>query len=98
MIRSNPAGSALLLHPSDSVVVMKSAVKAGEPVVIRSGTLTAAKSVPAGHKMAAVEIPDGAPIRKYGQIIGFARGRIAPGEHVHTHQLAMKDFGPDYEF
>ena len=30
--------------------------------------------------------------------IGFAQGVIAPGEHVHTHNLAMRDFGRDYAF
>ena len=31
-------------------------------------------------------------MRRYNQIIGFASRDIAPGEHVHTHNL---DMGPD---
>src|SRR5262249_18322169 len=49
-------------------------------------------------KIAVAEIADGAPVRRYGQIIGFAQGRIAPGAHVHTHNVAMKEFGRDYQF
>ncbi len=37
-------------------------------------------------------------MRKYNQIIGFATADIAPGEHVHTHNLAMGDFDRDYAF
>src|SRR5687767_667256 len=45
-----------------------------------------------------MEIPDGAPVRRYGQTIGFAQGCVAPGEHVHTHNLAMREFGREYAF
>jgi len=40
----------------------------------------------------------GAPVKKYGQVIGFAKGDIAPGDHVHTHNLVVKDFARDYAF
>ena len=35
-------------------------------------------------------------VRKYDQIIGFASGAIAPGAHVHSHNLAMGDFERGY--
>ena len=38
------------------------------------------------------------PIRKFGQIIGFASRPIAPGEWVHEHNCAMKDFARDHRF
>ena len=56
------------------------------------------QSIGAGPKIALTEIPDGGAVKKYGQIIGFAQGRIDPGAHVHTHNLVMKDFGRDYQF
>src|SRR5205823_824795 len=43
-------------------------------------------------------IADGEPVKRYGQVIGFAKGNIPPGEHVHTHNLIMKDFDRDYAF
>ena len=54
--------------------------------------------VPRGHKVALRSIAQGEPVRKYGQIIGFASGTIAAGEHVHVHNLAYGDFDRDYAF
>lgn len=48
--------------------------------------------------MAARDIPAGAPVRRYGQIIGFASRPIGAGQHVHMHNLAMGDFTRDYAF
>src|SRR5690242_19063728 len=48
--------------------------------------------------MAIAPIADGEPVRKYGQIIGFASKLIAPGQWVHEHNVAMRDFARDYRF
>jgi len=57
---------ALLLHPGDSVAVLKRPVKAGDELRNGSLPLRATENVMAGHKIAVTEIPDGAPVRKYG--------------------------------
>jgi altronate hydrolase len=49
-------------------------------------------AVPAGHKVARKAIACGAPVRRYGQIIGFATADIAADDHVHTHNLAVRAF------
>lgn len=54
------------------------------------------RDVPAGHKVALAPIAEGAAIVKYGQTIGFAREPIAPGEHVHTHNVVVRDFDREY--
>jgi altronate hydrolase len=89
---------AVLLRESDSVAVLKQPVQAGDELVNGSFQVRIVQSIAPGHKMAVADIPEGAPVRKYGQIIGFALGKIAPGEHVHTHNLVLKDFGRDYQF
>ena len=89
---------ALRLHPTDNVAVLKAPLRAGDELSNGSLRLRAARNIGAGHKIALADMADGAPVRRYGQIIGFARGPIAPGDHVHTHNLAMKDFGRDYQF
>src|SRR6266446_4038389 len=89
---------ALRLRENDNVAVIKRPFKADTELVNGAVRLTVAKPVPPGHKIALATIADGEPVRKYGQIIGFAKGLIAPGEHVHTHNLEMKDFGRDYQF
>ena len=82
------ADFALLLRDTDDVAVIKRPVRAGTELFNDSIRLIAGRDIPAGHKLALKAIPDGAPVRKYGQVIGFAKGDIAPGDHVHTHNLA----------
>ena len=65
---------ALRLDPSDNVIIAIDDIPAGaEP----AGGVRARERVPKGHKMAAVPVGEGAPIRKFGQIIGFASRPIA---------------------
>lgn len=47
--------------------------------------------VPVGHKVALKAVPQGAPVMKYGHVIGYATQDIAAGEHVHSHNLAFGD-------
>jgi altronate hydrolase len=73
------------LHPADDVVVARAQLVGGavvEGVAVRG-------LVPAGHKVAVRAIAEGAPVRRYDQVIGFATRPIAPGEHVHVHNLGM---------
>ena len=88
--------SLIRLHPNDEVAVAKRTVKAGTELRNGSVRVTAAKTIPAGHKIALEAIHDGEPVRRYGQIIGFALGDITAGEHVHTHNLVVRDFARDY--
>jgi altronate hydrolase len=97
MAQKDFAEVAVVLRDTDSVAVLKRPVKAGD-LLDGATPLRVAQDIHAGHKIALTEIPDGGPVRKYGQVIGFAKGRIAPGEHVHTHNLVMRDFGRDYRF
>lgn len=89
---------ALRLHGTDNVAVLKRPLQAGAELLNGTLHLTATAHIAPGHKIALAEIADGQPVRKYGQTIGFARGRIAPGDHVHTHNVDMRDFNRDYQF
>ncbi len=51
-----------------------------------------------GHKVALADIASGEPVRKYGQIIGFASKPIAAGSLVHVHNLKADLFERDYAF
>jgi altronate hydrolase len=82
------------LHADDNVVVAVDQLFAGADV---RGVI-ATERVPRGHKMASVAIAEGEPVRKFGQIIGFAARPIAPGEWVHEHNVAMHDFARDYRY
>jgi altronate hydrolase len=42
-------------------------------------------------------IAAGEPVRRYDQVIGHATQPIAPGQHVHVHNLAYADFARHHE-
>ena len=77
----------LRLRGGDDVWVLKKTVKAGTELMNGSLSITTAETISAGHKIALQPVADGEPVRKYGQIIGFAEGAIAQGDHVHSHNL-----------
>jgi altronate hydrolase len=91
---STPRPHMLRLHPTDNVVVSTRIAEKGE---VFEGVAAAAK-IMRGHKMASAKIAAGAPIRKFGQIIGFAKGDIAPGDWVHEHNVVMGQLSHDYGF
>src|SRR4051794_10909888 len=82
------------LNAADNVVVAVDPIDAGAGVE----GVTAKARVMRGHKMATTAIPRGAPILKFGQIIGFASTDIAPGDWVHEHNVEMHAFARDYQF
>ncbi len=83
------------LHPEDGVVIARAALLPGAPV---AEGVAAAERIPAGHKVAVRAHAQGEPVRRYGQIIGFATRPIAPGQHVHTQNCGMGDFSRDYAY
>ncbi|MDQ3813812.1 MAG: altronate dehydratase family protein [Armatimonadota bacterium] len=89
---------ALRLRETDNVAVLRRPVPEGAELANGSLRVTAMQDIPPGHKIALGPIAEGAAAIKYGQIIGFATEAIAPGEHVHTHNLVVQDFGRDYQF
>jgi len=50
-----------------------------------------------GHKVARRARQAGEPVRRYGQVIGFATRDIGAGEHVHTQNLAVGELSREYE-
>src|SRR5690242_8622413 len=84
------------LHAEDDVVIARIELAGG--TLVTKENVRAAVTIPAGHKIAVRTIAQGAPVRRYNQIIGFATRPIQPGEHVHVHNIAMGDFQRDYAF
>ncbi|PTW51987.1 UxaA family hydrolase [Rhodovulum kholense] len=78
------------LSEADNVVTAATALSPGEA--------GATEVIPMGHKMATEAIAKGAPVLKYAQVIGYAAEDIAPGAHVHSHNLAFRAVGADYAF
>jgi hypothetical protein len=82
---------AVALHPDDDVAMVLRDLDANARVRVRiAGTIVemaAAGAIPFGHKIALKPIAAGAHVRKYGRAIGRASAAIAPGAHVHVHNL-----------
>jgi len=92
MTETNPA--TIRLNPDDNVVVALKALSPGTPID-RNGVVCR-DEIPHGHKVAIQRIEARDPIRKYGQILGFASITLEPGDHVHVHNVEILDFARDY--
>jgi altronate hydrolase len=90
------ADLTIRLHADDDVVIARVELPAG--TMVTKENVRAAVRIPAGHKIAVRAVPKGKPVHRYNQIIGFATQDIAPGDHVHVHNVAMGDFQRDYAF
>jgi altronate hydrolase len=88
---------AVVLNPEDDVAIARVGLAAGAGLEDAGRPLTVRADVPPGHKVARRAVPAGAPVRRYGQVIGFATAAIEPGDHVHTHNLAFRPLPRDYE-
>lgn len=84
--------SLLRLHPDDEVALALRPLEPGEHLAVGPSQITVREPVPQGHKVALLSVSTAGPIRKYGQVIGFATRDIHPGEHVHVHNLGARDF------
>jgi galactarate dehydratase len=84
------------LAPTDNVAVARFDIAANQPLGV--GSLRANGAIPRGHKMAMADIPAGTVALKYGQPIGVASSFIRAGDHVHLHNLAMRDSSASHEF
>lgn len=88
---------ALRLNPADNVAIAKIPLQMGTILLTAdAGEVPVMGLIPSGHKVAIRPIATGDPVRRYGQIIGFAGKPILPGQHVHTHNVTLGDFARDY--
>jgi altronate hydrolase len=80
--------SAILIHPDDTVACLLRDHRAGECAILPTRPTTVLQSdTPMGHKVAVVAIAKGAPVIKFGMVIGHATADISLGAHVHLHNL-----------
>jgi altronate hydrolase len=88
---------ALKLHPDDDVAVALTPLGARRNIEVAGDVVRLADDIAAGHKLALRPLEPGKPVRRYGQVIGFATRPIAPGQHVHSHNLAVGQMHLDYQ-
>ncbi|MCE0966329.1 UxaA family hydrolase [Pseudomonas sp. NMI4491_12] len=88
--------AVIRLNPLDNVLIARQALPQG--LHLDTEAITVRQPIPSGHKLATERVEQGQPLRRYGQIIGFASQAIDAGDHVHVHNVQMGDFARDYAF
>jgi altronate hydrolase len=79
---------AIRCHPADGVGIALADLAPGEVIRLGEVRVGLRGPIPKGHKFALQPHALGEVVRRYGEAIGRATAAIAPGEHVHTHNLA----------
>jgi altronate hydrolase len=74
------------IHPDDTVAVALETLPEGTALGADGPQVTT--EIPRGHKAALRDHAVGDRVTKYGAVIGRAIAPIAPGDHVHVHNLA----------
>ena len=89
----------LFLHDRDEIAVARQHVPEGfQFQVPGSGEMVITREpIEFGHKVSVKKIASGSPVRKFGQIIGFATAEIEAGSWVHLHNLGMGELSQTYE-
>jgi altronate dehydratase large subunit len=94
---ADPA-DARWLDARDDVATALVAIARGTPVALACGDarreVVLREDIAAGHKFALASLARGAPIHKYGELIGHLTAAVEPGDWVHEHNLATSAHGP----
>ncbi|MBK0868910.1 altronate dehydratase [Saccharopolyspora sp. HNM0986] len=98
MAATAEAPTVVHLHESDHVAIAGSDLAEGLEVRAGGQLISVREEVRRGHKIAVRSVAAGEPVRRYGQVIGFAAVDIRHGEHVHLHNLEYREFERHYEF
>lgn len=94
--------NALLMDARDNVVTCVAEVSKGEQVVYRENgevcVLTAEDDIPYCHKVALEDLPRGAQVFKYGEMIGRTTVPIAKGHWVSHENIVSVPRDYESEF
>lgn len=78
----------LVLDASDNVAVALQPITKGDRLSLADGReITAMDEIPFAHKIAVGALLEGAPVLKYGEVIGVTTRPVSAGEHVHVHNI-----------
>jgi altronate dehydratase small subunit len=84
----------IVMKSSDNVCTVVESIEPGSVIAVPGKgeeiSITVSEKIPFGHKFALRPIQPGDPIIKYGEVIGVATHEIAPGQHVHVHNLESR--------
>ena len=82
---------AIVLNAKDNVATALADLDVGSSVELDVGaemlTVKLKEKIPFGHKFSLAHIAVGAPVIKYGEVIGVASKAITVGDYVHVHNV-----------
>ena len=82
---------AVVLNEKDNVATALADLEAGSSIELDVGdkllTVKLMVRIPFGHKFSLTRIEPGAPVVKYGEVIGMATTAINTGDYVHVHNV-----------
>ena len=87
---NNPQETAYVVRAEDNVATTVTGISCGRAQLIGARAAEAievTQPIAHGHKVALKPIAAGEAIVKYGMCIGTATRDIAPGTHVHLHNM-----------
>jgi galactarate dehydratase len=76
------------MHPDDNVAIVVNDLGLPAGARVPSGPVLRER-VPQGHKVALADIAEGAPVRRYNVVIGFAAQALPAGSWVNEQRLIM---------
>jgi galactarate dehydratase len=76
------------IHPRDNVAIVADPEGAPSGAIDANG-LTAREHIPQSHKVAVGDLPEGAPVLRYGQVIGRVNRDLRAGEWVRSEFLEL---------
>jgi galactarate dehydratase len=76
------------VHPDDTVAIIVNEGGLAAGTRFDSG-LVLIEDIPEAHKVALVDMPVGAPVLRYGLVIGFAASAIPKGSWVHEERMRL---------
>jgi galactarate dehydratase len=85
--RSEPP-RVIRMHPNDNVAIVVNDLGLPAGTQLPSGP-TLRERVPQAHKVALVDIAEGAPVRRYDVVIGYAAQTLPAGSWVNEQRLVM---------
>jgi len=81
------------VHPRDNVAIIVNAEGVPSGAAFDSG-LHATENIPQSHKVTLTTLEKGAPIIRYGEVIGHALDEIGPGRWVREDMLSLPQAPP----
>ena len=78
----------IIITTRDNVATALEPLAAGQTIDANGRQITVREPIASGHKIALTPIGSGEHVVKYGSPIGTATADIAPGTHVHVHNVA----------